>query len=131
MVDRVVDHLRGPEVPDVAHVFWQIGNQRRDDLPPNQILLETLAREALFGACQGLEPVDTCPRSALCIDLAVLDQSLQVSVGHLPGNAYGLGESCSDAVAILRNQFKGLFTSPFFVRSHEQDCNAIDKDLTI
>ena len=82
MVDRVIDHLRRPEVPDIAHVVGQIVTSGRDDLPPYQVLFETLARETLFGAGQSLQPIDSSPRSAFGIDLAVLYEGLQVSIGH-------------------------------------------------
>ena len=98
MVDRVVDHLGRRVMPDVADVLRKTSDDGRDQLAPDQILLQAFAGVGLFCLGQRPEPVDASARRTLSLDGALPCHRLEITVRHLARQAEFASQARSDTV---------------------------------
>ncbi len=119
VVDRVVDHLGGRVVPDVTHVLRESRDDRRDELAPDEVLLQALGRVAAFGLREGLEPVHLGAGRPFRLDQPVAREGLQVAVRDLAGHPGGLGKAGADTVAVGRDQIQRPAADGVFVNVHD------------
>ncbi|MFM8409227.1 MAG: hypothetical protein ACKOCT_03050, partial [Alphaproteobacteria bacterium] len=119
VVDRVVDHLGGPVVPDVAHVVGQIGHVGRHHIAPHEVFLQPRAGKSLPDRGQKFQTVNAGTGRALGFDESVPHQSLQVAACDLSGDAESSREAGTDSVSVGGDQVESSLASRGFVIDHE------------
>ena len=110
MIDRVVEHFREAELPDLVHVLRQRPENLRDGSPCSVLGECRIQCMAFVPLKQRRELISAPGRAARRLDGTLLKQVAQVRIGRLPEHLEVLGSEASNVIGMLWQRAQNEFT---------------------